>query len=37
MIEIDHILPHALGGGADPGNLRLLCRAYHRHRHAPHG
>ena len=36
LIEIDHILPYALGGGADPGNLRLLCRAHHRHRHAPH-
>ena len=34
LIEIDHIVPHALGGGADPGNLRLLCRAHHRHRHA---
>ena len=37
MIEIDHILPYAFGGGADPGNLRLVCRAHHRHRHAPHG
>ena len=37
LIEIDHILPHALGGGADPGNLRLLCHAHHRHRHAAHG
>ena len=37
LIEIDHILPYALGGGADPGNLRLLCGAHHRHRHAPHG
>ena len=37
MIEIDHILPYALGGGADTGNLRLVCRAHHRHRHAPHG
>ena len=37
MIEIDHILPYALGGGADPGNLRLLCGAHHRHRHPPHG
>ncbi len=37
MIEMDHILPYALGGGADPGNLRLLCGAHHRHRHAPHG
>ncbi len=37
LIEIDHIVPYALGGGADPGNLRLLCQAHHRHRHAPHG
>ena len=37
LIEIDHILPYALGGGADPENLRLLCHAHHRHRHAPHG
>ena len=37
LSEIDHILPHALGGGADPRNLRLLCHAHHRHRHAPHG
>ena len=37
LIEIDHILPYALGGGADPENLRLVCRAHHRHRHAPHG
>ena len=37
MIEIDHILPYALGGDADPANLRLLCGAHHRHRHAPHG
>ena len=35
LIEIDHIAPHAQGGGADPGNLRL-CGAHHRHRHA-HG
>ena len=37
LIEIDHIQPYAMGGGADPGNLRLLCGAHHRHRHAPHG
>ena len=37
LIEIDHSLPYALGGGAEPRNLRLLCRAHHRHRHAPHG
>ena len=36
LIEIDHIRPYALGGGADPRNLRLLCGAHHRHRHAPH-
>ena len=36
MIEIDHILPYALGGGAEPANLRLLCGAHHRHRHPPH-
>ena len=34
LIEIDHIVRHALGGGADPGYLRLLCGAHHRHRHA---
>ena len=37
LIEIDHILPYALGGGADPENLRLLCGAHHGHRHAPRG
>jgi len=37
LIEIDHILPYAPGGAADPENLRLLCEAHHRHRHAPHG
>ena len=37
LIEIDHILPYALGGSADPENLRLLCGAHHRHRHAPDG
>ena len=37
LIEMDHLLPYALGGGADPENLRLVCRAHHRYRHAPHG
>ncbi len=37
MIEIDHIMPYALGGGADPRNPKLLCRVHHRHRHAPDG
>ena len=34
LLQIDHILPYALGGGAAPDNLRLLCGAHHRHRHA---
>ena len=34
LIEIDHIVPHALGGAADPGNLKLLLWRHHRHRHA---
>ena len=33
-LEIDHIVPFALGGGAEPGNLSLRCRAHHRYRHA---
>ena len=33
-LEIDHIVPFALGGGAEPGNLRLHCGAHHRLRHA---
>ena len=37
LLQIDHIVPYALGGGAVPGNLRLLCHAHHRHRHAPRG
>ena len=37
LIELDHILPYAMGGAADPRDLRLLCAAQHRHRHAPHG
>ncbi len=39
LIEIDHILPYALGGGADPENLRLLCevRDYAKQRNASHG
>ena len=33
LLQIDHIRSFALGGGADPDNLRLLCAAHHRHRH----
>ena len=42
FLEMDHIVPVALGGGAAPGNLRLRCAAHHRFRHgrrqpsAPH-
>ena len=37
LLEIDHVFPYALGGGADLDNLRLLCAAHHRHRHARGG
>ena len=33
-LEIDHIVPFALGGGAQPANLRIRCGAHHRYRHA---
>ncbi len=33
LLELDHIVPFALGGGAEPGNLRLRCSAHHRFRH----
>lgn len=31
-LEIDHIRPFSLGGGADLGNLRLLCATHNRYR-----
>ena len=34
LLEIDHVFPFALGGGAELDNLRLLCAAHHRYRHA---
>ena len=34
-LEIDHIVPFALGGATELLNLRLHCRAHHRLRHAP--
>ncbi len=33
LLELDHIVPFALGGSAAPGNLRLHCAAHHRLRH----
>ncbi len=36
LLQIDHQIPYALGGSAEPGNLRLLCFAHHRHRHRGH-
>ena len=37
LLELDHIVPFALGGGAEPDNLRLRCSAHHRFRHREHG
>jgi 5-methylcytosine-specific restriction endonuclease McrA len=31
FLEIDHIIPKALGGTSDLDNLRLLCRAHNQH------
>jgi len=28
QVQLDHILPVAKGGGNEPGNLRVLCRAH---------
>ncbi len=33
LLEIDHVVPYALGGSSEPDNLRLLCAAHHRYRH----
>ena len=33
LLQIDHVLPVARGGRADPANLRLACFAHHRLRH----
>ena len=37
LLQIDHVVPYACGGAAEPNNLRLLCAAHHRHRHAGAG
>ena len=34
LLQIDHVVPVTHGGGAEPGNLRLLCAPHHRYRHA---
>ena len=36
LLQIDHLLPVAQGGGPEPSNLNLLCAAHHRMRHG-HG
>ena len=33
LLQIDHVVSYAMGGGAEPENLRLLCAAHHRYRH----
>jgi 5-methylcytosine-specific restriction endonuclease McrA len=30
FLELDHVVPHALGGRAEPENLRVRCRAHNR-------
>ena len=35
LLEIDHVVPYAVGGTHDAGNLRVYCGAHHRYRHAP--
>ncbi len=37
LLQIDHVVPYARGGAAEPNNLRLLCAAHHRYRHAGAG
>ena len=37
LLELDHIVPFALGGSAEPGNLRVRCAAHHRFRHRESG
>ena len=36
LLQIDHLLPVAQGGGPEPFNLQLACAAHHRMRHG-HG
>jgi hypothetical protein len=30
FLELDHVIPHALGGSTEPENLRVRCRAHNR-------
>jgi 5-methylcytosine-specific restriction endonuclease McrA len=30
FLELDHVIPRGLGGGAEPENLRVRCRAHNR-------
>ena len=33
LLQVHHVFPYALGGGAEPENLRLLCFAHHHDHH----
>ena len=37
LLEIDHVVPYAVGGTHDAGNLRVYCGAHHRYRHSARG